>query len=356
MKKNKIIISVLNSILPVLLAFVVGAIIMLLIGANPIEAYSIMFGKSLFTFSGLMNTLHTAAPMIITGLAIAISFRANLYNMGVEGQFLLGGFIAGLIGAYLHFENPILHKFVCFLAGALIGAAFALIPAILRAYLKVDEMVVTLTLNYVVSIILEYLSSGPFRDPGAGYVATPIIAKTAMFNRILNTRLTFFFVVALVIFLLFWFFLKKTKVGYTIDAIGKNPEFSEAMGLRVRRKIILIMIASGALSGFAGAGHMMSQEFKYTLSFSGATGLGWDGMLVSLLGNHNPLGILIAALFYSALKTGADNVSLYTNIPKEIVAVIQALIILFLSIRFINEKFGLTKKLFKKEQLNESNI
>lgn len=333
-----------NSILPVILALLIGAGIMLIMGHNPIEAYGIMFGRSLFTVRGFTNTLHMAGPLILAGLAIAITFRANLFNMGVEGQLVFGGFMAGIAGAYIHIPNPVLHKLVCFLVAIIAGVLFALIPALLRAYLRVDEMVVTLTLNYVMLTILEYLSSGPFRNQGAGYVSTNTIDNTAMFGRIGNTRLTPFFILALIVFLIMWFLKARTRFGYKIEAIGKNPQFSEATGLRVRRNIVNLMLISGALAGFAGAGHMMSHEFNYTLSFSGNPGIGWDGMLISLLGGHSPVGVLVAAVFYSSLKTGADNINMYTGIPKEIVAIVQGLIILFLSIQFIEKRFGLSQK------------
>lgn len=357
MKNKKTIVNLLNSILPVVLALVIGAILILAIGENPLEAYGIMFGRSLFTLRGITNTLHAAAPLLLTGAAIAITFRAKIFNMGVEGQLIFGGFMAGLVGAYLHISNPLLHKFVCFFAGAASGVLFALLPALLRAYLRVDEMVVTLTLNYVMMKVLEYLSSGPFRDQGSGYVTTPTIDQTAMFSRFGSTRLTPFIILALLVFGILWYLNKKTEFGYKIEAIGKNPEFSEATGLRVRKSIVMLMLVSGAIAGFAGAGHMMSQEYKYTLAFSGNTGLGWDGMLVSLLGSHSPLGIIVASIFYSALKTGADNINMFTNIPKEIVAVIQGMIILFLSIRFLDERFGLLDKLRIKEgEKNESTL
>lgn len=335
MKKGQLFTSILNSLLPVILALVLGALAILIIGENPLSAYGILFGRSLFTFTGLTQTLHTAAPLLLTGIAIAITFKANLYNMGVEGQLIFGGFMAGLVGAYLGISNSVLHILLAMTVGMIAGVLFALLPALLRAYFRVDEMVVTLTLNYAMSILLEFLSSGPFRDPGAGYVSTPVIQETAMFSRLGGTRLTSFFFISLLVFIILWILIKQTPFGYKIKAIGLNPQFAEATGLRVRRQIIILMLISGAISGLAGAGHMMSHEFKYTLSFSGTTGLGWDGMLVSLLGNHSPIGILFASIFYSALKVGADNINIYTGIPKEIVAVIQGLIILFLSVRFI---------------------
>lgn len=334
-----------NSMIPVLLAFLIGGIVIVAIGENPLEAYRIMLGKSLFTVKGFLGTLHYAAPLILTGLAIAITFKANLFNMGVEGQLIFGGFFSGIAGAAIQIANPTLHKLVCMLVGIVCGMAFALLPALLKAYAHVDEMVVTLTLNYAMAKVLEYLSAGPFREQGSGYVSTPIIQETAMFNRLGGYRITMFFFVSFAVFLLIAFLMKRTKLGYEITAIGKNPEFAEATGMRVSRKIIILMLISGALAGLAGAGQMMSESFKYTLDFSGATGLGWDGMLIALLGRHSPVGILVAAILFSALKTGADNINMYTSVPKEIVAVIQSLIILFLAVQFLNERYGLLQRL-----------
>jgi simple sugar transport system permease protein len=132
--------------------------------------------------------------------------------------------------------------------------------------------------------------------------------------------------------------MKKSKLGYEITAIGQNSSFSEACGMRVKRKIIILMLISGALAGIAGSGYMLSDQYKYTLSFSGNPGMGWDGMLISLLGSHSPIGVFVAAIFYSVLKTGSDNINLYTSVPKEIIAVIQSLIILLLSIKYVNNK------------------
>lgn len=354
MKKLRFGPKLLNSVLPVLLAFGIGAVIILLIGDNPLQAYGIMLGKSLFTAKGFGTTLHYASPLIVTGLAIAITFKANIFNMGVEGQLLFGGFFAGVVGAYIQVESPLLHKLLCFAVGMLCGVLFAMVPALLKAYFHVDEMVVTLTLNYAMIKILEYLATGPFRDATSGYVTTPMVQESSMFFRIGNSRLTLFFFVALAVFLVFWFMMRRSKLGYEITAIGKNPEFAEATGMRVRRKIILLMALSGALAGMAGTGYMLSEQFKYTLSFSGNPGLGWDGMLIALLGRHSPGGILVAAIFYSALKTGADNINMYTNVPKEIVAVIQSLMILFLAVQFVNERFGLLER-FRAKRAEKAN-
>ena len=336
----------LNSILPVLLAFVIGGIVILAIGENPIDTYAILLQRSLFTPRGFFTTLHYASPLILTGLAIAVTFKANIYNMGVEGSMLLGAFFSGIAGAYLpETLNPVLMQAICLTVGIVCGVLFALVPALLKAYFHVDEMVVTLMLNYALSKVLEFLSTGVFRDLSSGYVSTQVIHENAMFGRIAGLRITPFFFIALIAFVAMLMVMKRSKLGYEITAMGKNPEFAEATGMRVSRKIVILMVISGVLAGLAGAGWMMSEKFHYTLDFSGSPGLGWDGMLVSLLGGHSPVGVIIAAVLYAALKTGADNINMYSTVPKEIVAVVQALIVLFLAAKFIDERLGVRKQL-----------
>ena len=324
---------------PVVLTLLLGGIIITAIGEDPVLTYSVMIQRSLFSYSGILKTLHFAAPLILTGLAIAITFKANIFNMGVEGQAVLGAFFAGVAGFSFTRLPPALHIALCLLAGMAVGVLFALIPAILKARFKVDEMVVTLMLNYVVVEITKYLSQGVYKDPASGYVSTYAIRESAMFKKIFNSDITAFFFISLVVFAIMVVVFKKSKLGYEITAIGLNPEFAEATGMDVRKKILSIMILSGAMSGLAGAGFLMSEKYRYTLDFSGSPGIGWDGMLIALLGGHNPVGIVVAAVFYSALKTGSDYIGLFTNVPKEIVGVIQGILILFLSVRFIDSRF-----------------
>jgi simple sugar transport system permease protein len=332
--------SLLNSVIPVVAAFLLGAVIIALIGEQPWTTYQLMFSQTLFDWGGFLKTLHYASPLVLTGLAIAITFKANVFNMGVEGQMLGGAFTACVIGFSLKGLPSVLHIGLALLAAVVVGMLLALVPAILKAYLGVNEIVVTLMLNYAIIEVLRVLSQTVFRDAASGYVSTPSVAPSAMFTRLSGTSLTLFSLVVLVVFAGMYVVFTRSRLGYEITAMGINPDFAEASGMNVRRKIITIMLISGALSGLAGAGFMLSEKFKYTLDFSGNPGLGWDGMLVALLGGNNPIAILIAAILYAALKTGADAVSIYSSVPKEIVAVIQGLIILLLSIRYITPKPG----------------
>ncbi|MBR4950207.1 MAG: ABC transporter permease [Clostridia bacterium] len=334
--KERFLIPAFNTLLPVISALFLGGIIIFAIGDNPFKTYGVMISKSLFTVDGILKTLHFASPLILTGLAIAITFKANVFNMGVEGQMLLGAFFSGVFGFSFDLP-PLLHISLCLIVGVITGILFALIPAFLKAFFKVNEMVVTLMLNYAAVEITRYLAQGVFRNPASGDVATYTINSSAMFNKV-GKNITAFFLISILVFIFIYILMKKSKLGYEITAIGKNEEFAKASGMRVYRKIIYIMMISGGISGLAGAGWMMSEKYRYTTSFSGNPGIGWDGMLIALLGAHNPVGVLIAAIFYAALKTGSDYINLYTNVPKDIVGVIQGILILFLSIKFINDK------------------
>lgn len=350
-KVNGVVRSLLNCLIPVLLAFLAGAIVIVAIGENPLEAYGVLLKKSFFTSVGFQNTLHYAGPMILTGLAIAITFKANIYNMGVEGSLLIGAFFAGIVGANLTGLPSVPVKLICFAVAVLCGVAFAMIAAVLKVKFRADEMVVTMMMNYALAKVLEYLATTVFRDSGSGYVCTPVVSDQAMFVRIFGkSRLTAFFFVVVLLLVVMWFVMKRSKLGYEVTAMGKNFEFAEAVGMNVGRKIMIIMAISGALAGIAGAGWMMEDQYRYTLTFSGSPGLGWDGMLIALMGGHDPVGILIAAIFYAGLKTGADSINMYTNVPKEIVSLIQGLIVLFLAVKFIGERFNLMKSGKKRKE------
>lgn len=342
---NNVLRSFLNCLIPVLIAFLIGAVVIAIIGENPLEAYGVLLKKSFFTAVGFQNTLHYAGPMILTGLAIAVTFKANIYNMGVEGSLLMGAFSAGIVGASLGNMPSVAVKLICFAAAIVFGVAFAMIAAVLKVKFRADEMVVTMMMNYALAKALEFLATTVFRDSGSGYVCTPMVGDSAMFIRIFGkSRLTAFFFIVLILLFIMWIVMKRSRLGYEVRAMGLNFEFAEATGMNVGRKIFIIMAISGALAGIAGAGWMLEDQYRYTLTFSGSPGLGWDGMLIALMGGHDPLGILIAAIFYAGLKTGADSINMYTSVPKEIVSLIQGLIVLFLAVKFINERFQLFGK------------
>lgn len=351
-RASKRILGILNCLIPLILAFSVGAIVILFVKENPLEVYGILIKQSLLKSSGFANTLHYASPLILTGLAIAVAFKANIYNMGVEGSLILGGFITAIVGSSLPDAYPIGSKIICISIGALAGIAYALVIAFLKVRFRANEMVVSMMLNYALAKFLEYLTCGPFKDIQTAYVTTKQVTVASMFKRLFQKpRLTLFFFAAVIILIIMYILMKKTKLGYAIDAMGKNYAFTEAIGIDISKMIYLIMIISGALGGIAGSGWCLADQYRYTLDFSKNPGLGWDGMLIALLGGHDPIGILVAAIFYAALKTGSDKINMYSNVPKEIIAMIQALIILFLAVKFVNDQTGFLAKIRKQKSI-----
>ena len=165
-----------------------------------------------------------------------------------------------------------------------------------------------------------------------------MIGANAIISRLGDSKLTIFFFITIAVFIVMYFVFHRSKLGFEITAMGKNRSFAEATGMETQKKTMYIMLLSGALAGLAGAGWMLGEKFSYTLTFSGTPGLGWDGMLIALLGGHSPIGILVSAIFYAVLKTGSASVAIYSSVPAEIILLLQALIILFLSIKFFNKK------------------
>lgn len=352
-KKNRWLMSIFASLIPVLLAFIVGAFLILLSGYKPLEAYSALFSGALSSTNGIMNTLFCATPLILTGLATAIAFKANIFNMGVEGQLYLGAFTAAWLGFSLQGLPPVIHVSLCLIGGALAGMLFALIPAVLKAFFNVNEMVVTLMLNYAAILFTTYLCCFPFKAPGAPNSTTVDILPSAELPRFMpSSQLNGAFIIAIVVFFIVWFMMNKMKLGYEMNSIGRNVEFSENVGMNVAKKIIVVMSVSGIVAGLAGAGEILGTHRRFVSEFS--PDYGWTGLTIALLGKHNPVGVVVAALLFGILKNGGSSMELMVGVPRSLIEIIQGLIIFFLAVDFLNHHFGLVTKL--KERFNRKKV
>lgn len=346
MMQKKNIRTVIESMIPIILALVIGYIIILLSGYNPNEAYASLLRGSFGSTTQVLNTLFTATPLIFTGLATAISFKAGLYNMGAEGQFYIGSFFAAYVGFTFTDLPAVVHILFALLAGAVGGILFASIPAFIRAYFNVDEMVTTLMLNYVAILFTTYLASYPFRAPGSSNPETIAIAESASINRIMSgSQLHYGFVIAIIVFIVVYILLNKTVFGYEIESIGKNRSFSDAMGMNVPVKIILIMLTSGIISGLAGAVEVLGTHQKF---FSGmGANYGWTGLTIALIGKYNPVGVFFGSILFGALKTGGSTMEIMTGVPRSLISILEGLIVIFMTIDMLNKRFDLFNN-FKK--------
>ena len=312
----------------VALALAAGAVFILAIGEHPLEIYGLMLRESFGTGYGLGQTLFKATPLLFTGLAVALGFRAGLFNIGVEGQLYLGGFAAALAGlacARLPWPLPLA---AALLAAAAAGAAWGAIPGILKARFGAHEVINTIMLNFIAFALVSYLGRPRF-EPAT--VRTAELGATAHLARLeallpalrgspANVSLLLGLLLALAVGLL----LFRTRLGYELRAVGLNAPAAEYGGIAVGRTQAIAMALSGAVAGLGGTNFVLGYKHFFELGFS--AGAGFIGIAVALIGRNHPLGVIVASVFFGALSYGGLVIN--QRVPRELVEVLQALVIL----------------------------
>ena len=324
-------------IIAVIFAMIIGAIFMVSVGANPLEAYRVLFGSAFGSTRNIFETLVNATPLIFTGLSVAFAFRCGLFNIGGEGQFLVAYVAAAWVGAFFNMSVWI-HVPLALLAAIVAGGIWGGIPGFLKAKLGVHEVISTIMFNYIGLYFVNLLIRTVLMDPNGYLPATPKIAKTARFLRFMRgSRLNLSIVVAALAALVIYWILWKTTLGYEVRAVGLNPDAAEYGGISVAWNVVLAMAISGALAGMAGASQVMGLELKAYQPF-GFIGHGFTGIAVALLGKNHPAGILLGALLFGVLQRGANMMQSMAGVPKEVVSIIQAIIIFFVASDYIVRK------------------
>lgn len=324
-------------LIPLVFAFAVGSIFSLICGTDPVTLYSYIIKKAFFSVGGLLNTLGYATPIIITGMATVLSLRAGIFNMGVESQVVIGGLIAGLAGYMIPGLPKPVHLLVCLGLSALCASALALIPGILKAKLRINEVVTTVMLNSITSQVATFLTN-TYLGVGDAYPHTEYILETARLTKLNSKyRCTTALFIALAIWLLLYILLKKNKLGYEIDCIGKQWEFSDSVGMRVSKKIVLIFALGGAVAGIAGATEILGVNYNFTPTFSANPGIGWDGFYACILSGNNPVGILIYAIVFGALRYGAMAAQTGLGVPLDLINIIKSTLVLFMAVKLVSQ-------------------
>ena len=303
---------------------VFGSFVLLLKGA---------FGS---TFA-ISETLNRATPLIFTGLAAAVAFRAKFWNIGAEGQLYFGALAVTWLGTGLiELPSPLMIPLL-FLAGALAGGLLLYLPVVLKTRLRVDEVVTTLLLNFVVLLLVGYLLEGPWKDPmSLGWPqAAPVIDEGSLPKLVPKTRLHLGFVIALLAALLAWWLMVKTVWGYEIRAVGHNAEAAAFAGTSVNATVLRTAMISGGLAGMAGVSEVAGLKGYLTLDLS--PGFGYAGIAVAMLAQLHPLGVVASAIFLSAIFVGADSMSRSTAVPSYIADVVTAvsLLLVLLSVMLV---------------------
>jgi ABC-type uncharacterized transport system permease subunit len=329
-----------------LLAAMVSSAVVLALGENPFHIGSVMLSGSVGSLRSIANTLEEATPLILTGLCVAVAMRCGLFNIGGEGQLVIGAFAATWIGVKAAGLNPVAHVTFCILAAAVAGAVWALIAGVLKARFGAHEVINTIMLNYIAFIATNYLVNVPyFKKPGQ-IPQTEDIIPSALLPRMTflykYTRLNLGFVIAVAAVILVFVILEKTKLGFEIRSVGLNPLASRASGISVVKTTIMAMAISGVLAGIAGSERVLGVHKHFISPFP--FGYGFAGIAVALLGRNKPQGVLIAAIFFGALASGGAQVDIETSVPRELVTVIQGIVILFVACEYLVRRIGLGRR------------
>ena len=287
-------------------------------------------------------TLGKAVPVMLTGLAVAIAFRCSVFNIGAEGQLLIGAMCAALVGAYVHLPM-VLHLPLTILASMVGGMIWAFFPAVLKLKGNVNVVISTIMFNYIAQYLISYLILGPFKGPGES-PATATIDETAQLPDLLPKPyvLNLGFVLALVAVVAVYIILNRTSLGYEMRAVGFNPNASRTNGINVNRNMFLALLISGALAGLAGGIEVTGSLDKIVNNFS--ANYGFNGIPVALMAHNNPFAIIFSALLIGAMRSGSAMMQSSAGISKNMVDVIQGLIIVFLCaehvIRYYIKRMG----------------
>ena len=346
---SKRFVNILVPVVSVILGLLVGAVVMIVSGYDPIEGYIALWNGIFGDAYTIGETIRQITPYILAGLAVAFAFRTGLFNIGVEGQLIVGWFAAAYVGITFDDLPKMIHLPLAILAAAVAGAIWGFIPGLLKAKFKVHEVIVTIMMNYIAlhtsNALIRAVSDG---GDNTGSINPTASLRSEFFENLTDySRLHYGIFIALAMVLVMWLILEKTTRGFELKAVGLNQHASEYSGMNVNKNIILAMVISGAFAGLAGAMEALG-TFGYASAKGGFTGIGFDGIAVALLGANTPLGVIFGATLFGSLKYGATNMPNEAGIPEEIVSIIIAIIIFFVAsgyvIRLLLERFSKKKE------------
>jgi general nucleoside transport system permease protein len=328
-------------VVSILLALVFGAILLNLVGANPWNTYQAMLDGAFGTpalwqqgrYHNIIETLVKATPLILAGLAVAVAFRMRFWNIGAEGQLVMGGVAAAATALWLPEMLPFLPESrwvylpIIMAASMLAGAFWALVPAFLKAYLKVDEIITTLMFNYIAILLYQYLFNIAWKDPdGFGFPGSAMIPDFTWLPRITG-RLHWGLFIGIAAAVIVWIIMDRTHWGYEIRLIGESKNAGRYAGISLAGTILLVMFLSGGLAGLAGMSEVTG--ISYRLQRGLAVGTGFTGIIIAWLAQLNPLGVLLVAFLMAALIVGGEQIQMTMGLPASVSPVLQGAILLF---------------------------
>lgn len=329
-----------DALLPVLAtlaALAIGAVMLLILGASPIEAYKAMFDGAFGNPNAIAETLVKAAPLLLIGLGICIAFRGSMINIGGEGQMIIGAIAAISVGVNLTDWPGWIVIILAFLAGFLGGGIWGMIPGVLKAYFNVNEILSTIMMNAIAVQTMNFLLRGPMIDPAQAELASKIPQTARLVDayrlpRWVPTRLHLGVLIAVILAFLVYILLWRTTLGYRIRAVGQNPDASRYAGINVKRYMVLALLLSGAFAGLAGATQVFGVNYRMITdgSATGFTGsAGFNGIVAALFGQLHPIGTIPASIFFGALLVGANKMQRVVQVPAALIIALNGLVVVF---------------------------
>ncbi len=339
--------EILSPVVGFVASIVVLMIIVIAVGESPVKALAAIYKFSLSRSAKIATIFSMSIPLFFSGIAVAFAFQAGVFNIGVEGQYFFGGLVGALAGIYLPLP-PIIHIPVVVLFSMIGGALWALIPAILKVTKNVHEVISTIMFNSIALALVNFLVNGPLSGLGKEKSLEPQTAKilpSALFHKINHlfsyvgwdipdyVYLDYSLIVAIVMGFVVWFVLFRMRYGFEIRAVGTSLDVARYAGMKVKNLQIAAFLTSGALAGLIGLQEIFAIRGYYTYGI--ASGLGFDGIAIALIGKNSPLGVVFAAVLFAFLKQAGYGLQFYTAVPNSAIYVIKGLMILFIVV--INE-------------------
>ena len=341
------------SVVSILLAFVICSIIILILKENPLKVLSIMFQGSFGSLKAISNTLQFATPLIFTGLAVAFAFQGGLFNVGGEGQLFFAAFCTALIGSKFGGLPVFFSLILVFIIAFFAGGFWGFVPGYLKTKWGVHEVISTIMLNYVMFNLTNYLVMLPSVKAPGQIPKTADILPQYTFPQLKmlssTTRLNIGFLVAIVLCILIFILLYYTILGFKIRTTGKNPSAAKLAGINTKKIILTTMLISGGLAGFAGAEQVSGVYHSFISPFP--EGMGFLGIAVALVGRNHPIGVIFAAILFGALDAGGARVDMLTSVPREIIFILEGIIILFVASEYLLKFFSKKKNIKEVEDV-----
>ncbi len=327
----------------VITSLFIAAIVMIMIGKNPLMAYGALIFGAFGTKGALINNLMKTTPLILTGLSVGLGFRAGLFNIGANGQLIIGALLSTYVGSKMIAYPFYLSIPLMLVTGMIGGALWAAIAGWLKVARGAHEVITTIMLNYIAVFIANYVVNGPFQAPG-GVPKSPEIAYSARLPILATSGATWLsagIFVALAAVVVVYILVEKTKLGYEVKAVGFNPYAAEYGGISIGKNVVMAMAISGALAGLAGTMQVMGVYYRYLGALGGS--MGFDGITIALIGQNDPIGIAFAAFLISSIRAGSNQMQI-AGVSKNIVIIIQGIIIFLVAANRLVKTFMFWKR------------